>query len=424
MALNFADRVKETTATTGIGTLNLAGAVTQFQTFLAGIGSGNDCYYGLISGNGTDWEVGLGTVTSGSPNTLSRPTILASSNGGSAISLTGTSTVWCDVPAGVITQPISSIIRPQGRATLQTGVPVMTADQTAKSTIFYDTYDTGNLVPVYNGSRWVYLVIGADEISMGLDAVTPHIASGSAYDIWAFSVAGVLTIGAGPAWSSTTSRGTGAGTTEWQWLNGVRVNKNSLTHVWGGASGTTDLGSIPAQQATLVCSFYATANGQTGMAFAPAAASGGGNPFLALYNAYNRVPVMSRSQDSGGSAGYTYASTTWRTVRASSSNRVTWFDGLQESFIDVSCGHLAKGFGTVGATIDSTTNAPVNSGQGIGDAGATSTTHIHVSDTFPPLLGLHFAQAMEVGASGTATFFTGGTSPARQDQYINVRLEM
>jgi hypothetical protein len=77
MALVIADRVKETTTTTGTGTINLAGAVAAFQTFVAGIGTGNTCYYAITSGN--NWEIGLGTVTDASPDTLSRTTILASS---------------------------------------------------------------------------------------------------------------------------------------------------------------------------------------------------------------------------------------------------------------------------------------------------------------------------------------------------------
>ncbi len=418
MTLNFADRVKETTATTGTGTLNLAGAVTQFQTFLAGIGTTNTCYYAITSGNGTDWEVGIGTVTSGSPNTLSRDTVLASSNSGSKISLTGTSTVWVDVPAGVIAQPVSSIIRPQGRATLQTGVPVMTADQTAKTTIFYDTYDAGNLVPVYNGSRWIYLAIGSDEISMGLDAVTPHIASGSVYDIWAFSVAGVLTIGAGPAWTSTTARGTGAGTTEWQWLNGVRVNKNALTHVWGGASGTTDYGSIAAQQATLIGSFYATANGQTGAAFLPAGASGGSNTIMGLSNAYNRVRINCRSFDTKTS--WTNSSSTWAAADASTSNRVTFLDSLQQSAIFGTYQiHSQSGTNSplIGLNLDSTTATPATMPQNNSTAGAS----MFIADNWTPQLGLHYIQAMEVatGSGGTACTFFGSSTVAGWTRQLN-----
>jgi len=95
----YADRVQETTLPTGTGTLNLAGASAQFQSFISGIGTGNTVEYCLLGGNGTDWETGIGAVTSGSPNTLSRDTVYASSNSGSKISLTGTSTVFATAPA-------------------------------------------------------------------------------------------------------------------------------------------------------------------------------------------------------------------------------------------------------------------------------------------------------------------------------------
>ena len=95
MALVVKDRVQETTTSVGTGTVTLAGAVTGFQTFAA-IGDGNTCYYAITSGN--DWEVGLGTYTS-SGTTLSRDTILESSNAGSAITLSGTSNVFVTYPA-------------------------------------------------------------------------------------------------------------------------------------------------------------------------------------------------------------------------------------------------------------------------------------------------------------------------------------
>ena len=102
MALVVKDRVKETTTTTGTGTINLAGAVSGFQTFVAGVGSTNTTYYAIEDANGTAWEVGLGTVTDASPDTLARTTILANSNGDtSAITLSsGTHTVFATYPAG------------------------------------------------------------------------------------------------------------------------------------------------------------------------------------------------------------------------------------------------------------------------------------------------------------------------------------
>jgi hypothetical protein len=97
MALILKDRVQETSTTTGTGTLTLAGAVTQFQTFSSAVGNGNTTYYTIYNAGGSDWEVGIGTVGAG---TLARTTILASSNAGSAVNFTGTLYVFGDYPAG------------------------------------------------------------------------------------------------------------------------------------------------------------------------------------------------------------------------------------------------------------------------------------------------------------------------------------
>jgi len=95
MAIVVKDRVKVTTATTGTGTLTLGSAETDFQAFSV-IGDGNQTYYAIKSDAG--FEVGIGTYTH-SGSTLSRDTILESSNSGSAVSLTGTSTVFTTYPA-------------------------------------------------------------------------------------------------------------------------------------------------------------------------------------------------------------------------------------------------------------------------------------------------------------------------------------
>ena len=100
MALVVADRVKETTTSTGTGTINLAGAVTGFQTFVAGVGDTNTTYYAIIDPAGGTWEVGIGTVTDSTPDTLSRDTIIASSNSGSAVNFgAGNKNVFSTQPA-------------------------------------------------------------------------------------------------------------------------------------------------------------------------------------------------------------------------------------------------------------------------------------------------------------------------------------
>lgn len=98
MALIVKDRVQETTIVIGTGTMTLAGAVLGFQSFAA-IGDGNTTYYALNDPVTGDWEVGIGTYTS-SGTTLSRDTVLSSSNGGSLVSFSaGTKNVFCTYPS-------------------------------------------------------------------------------------------------------------------------------------------------------------------------------------------------------------------------------------------------------------------------------------------------------------------------------------
>ena len=100
MALVVKDRVKETTATTGTGTLTLAGALTGFQSFSSALSDGDTTYYAIFESSTGEWEVGLGTFTS-SGTTLARTTVLASSNSGSAVNLTaGSAEVFITEPAG------------------------------------------------------------------------------------------------------------------------------------------------------------------------------------------------------------------------------------------------------------------------------------------------------------------------------------
>ena len=80
MALVIDDRVKETSVTTGTGTLNLDGAVSGFQTFVAGIGDTNTTYYAIANRGAAEWETGLGTVTDAAPDTLARTSVIDSSN--------------------------------------------------------------------------------------------------------------------------------------------------------------------------------------------------------------------------------------------------------------------------------------------------------------------------------------------------------
>lgn len=95
MALVVDDRIKETTTTINTGSYSLGGAVSGFQTFSDGVGSGNTTYYCCT--DGSDYEIGLGTL---SGTTLARTTILESSNSNSAVSWSaGSKDIFCTLPA-------------------------------------------------------------------------------------------------------------------------------------------------------------------------------------------------------------------------------------------------------------------------------------------------------------------------------------
>jgi len=98
MALVLADRVRETTTTTGTGSVTLLGAFQGYQTF-AVIGNTNTTYYTIAEQNGNNWEVGIGTYSTTGP-TLARTTVLSSSNSGSLVNFAaGTKDVFVTYPA-------------------------------------------------------------------------------------------------------------------------------------------------------------------------------------------------------------------------------------------------------------------------------------------------------------------------------------
>ena len=162
MALVLADRVQETSTTTGTGTLTLAGAVAGFQSFAA-IGNGNTTYYTITNAAGS-WEVGIGTYTS-SGTTLSRTTVLASSNSGSLVSFTGTLNVFCDYPSErAVYQDASTGTAYSPALASSNGITVNNATVSANYTIptGYNavsagpiTVASGVVVTVPSGSTWV-----------------------------------------------------------------------------------------------------------------------------------------------------------------------------------------------------------------------------------------------------------------------------
>ena len=167
MAFVLADRVKETTTTTGTGTVTLAGAATGYQSFSA-IGNGNSTYYTIAGQTGSEWEVGIGTYTS-SGTTLSRTTVLSSSNSGSLVNFSaGTKDVFVTQPSsrtvyvGASDQTIYGANNAQGNGGLVVNATTISNNYTVASgfnamSVGPVTVGSGSAVTVASGQRWLVL---------------------------------------------------------------------------------------------------------------------------------------------------------------------------------------------------------------------------------------------------------------------------
>jgi len=172
MALVVNDRVKETSTTTGTGTFDLAGAVSGFESFVAGIGNSNTTYYAIVNENG-EFEVGLGTVTDAATDTLSRDTIISSSNSDSAVNFgAGTKNVFCTLPASkaVILDSSGNIVTNNG-----SNLTALNATQLTSGTVPDARFPA--TLPALNGSALTDLE--ATNIATGL-VPTARLGTGTA----------------------------------------------------------------------------------------------------------------------------------------------------------------------------------------------------------------------------------------------------
>ena len=151
MALVLADRVKETTTTTGTGTVTLLGASTGYQSF-AVVGNANTTYYTIAGQTTSEWEVGIGTYTSAG-TLLARTTVLANSSATqpSALSFSaGTKDVFVTYPAG------RSVSGGEGYTENDITIDVSSTINTGRNAISAGpvTLASGITVTVPSGSVW------------------------------------------------------------------------------------------------------------------------------------------------------------------------------------------------------------------------------------------------------------------------------
>ena len=152
MALVVADRVKETTTTTGTGTVTLLGASTGFQSF-AVIGDTNTTYYTIAGQTGSEWEVGVGTYSS-SGTTLARTTVLSNSSATQPSALNfsaGTKDVFVTYPSERAVMGAEGYV--ENAATITVSSTINAGNNAMSSGPI--TVNSGITVTVPSGSRWV-----------------------------------------------------------------------------------------------------------------------------------------------------------------------------------------------------------------------------------------------------------------------------
>ena len=221
MALVLADRVRETTTTTGTGSVTLGGAYTGFQTFLAGIGNANNTYYTIANVVTGEWEVGIGTYTS-SGNTLSRDTVLSSSNANALVSFTvGTKDVF-------VTQPAERNVYVNGTD--------IVAENSANLKIAYG----GTGLTSYTAGDLPYFATGTTLSKLGIGTSNQVLTSSGSAPQWSTNLSiGSLTASADSTFSSTGAVQISAGTTLQRPTGAVgKIRWNSTLTQYEGYDGT------------------------------------------------------------------------------------------------------------------------------------------------------------------------------------------
>lgn len=315
------------------------------------------------------------------------------------------SAVWTAVNASTSAVVVPA---PQGRLTLTSATPVLNADVTAATTVYYTPY-TGLLVPIYNGTSFVPTSIVSEQ---QITLVASHTAN-NIYDFFEFSNSGVPTLGTGPSWSAGTSgsitagscaRGTGTGGAALASVQGIPTNAVSMTIRYGNGTVTA---TVPANQATYLGSMFVDgSNGQVSclVGFGQSRKCG-------IWNAYNRVRTVLLVGD--GTASWSgNASGLFRASNGASANLGTVFAGLPYEGVDNTFVQYVNGASTgaaacsIGIGLNSTTVASGKTGSFLVQSVSSTGSDLVARYTLPPFIGINNIQCLEKDNTngGTRTF--------------------
>lgn len=285
---------------------------------------------------------------------------------------------------------------PGGRLTLATATPVTTTAQTGKTTVYYVPHKH-NKVPLWDGESWALHSV-ATELSQATSDNTKSpaaVTTNSNYDVFIWDDDGTLRLSRGPAWSSDTARGTGAGTTELERVDGRWTNKVSISN---GPAANLGLyvGTVRSDASSQINDYDGKRH---------------------VWNTYNRVARHMLALDSTDTWNYTTA--TFRQANANTANQLDVVIGLNEEIVEATV--LALGSNTtegvklsVGIGVDSTT---VNSAKLAGTvAVGTIAGTIQLTSTYSDYVGIgrHTLVWLEYSeATGTSAFYGDAGAPSR-----------
>jgi hypothetical protein len=292
---------------------------------------------------------------------------------------------------------------PQGRLTVLSGTPVMTATVTGNNVTIYTPY-VGNMVLVYDGTFMIPTpFVELSQVTTDATKSPAACVASSNYDLFAWNDVGTLRCTRGPAWTGI-SRGSGAGTSELVRVQGILLNANAITNGPAAQRGTY-LGSVRTRAADATIDWIIGGAGTGGVAGS-----------LGIWNAYNRVYFGCVSIDNG--APYTYAIGSNRQARASAGNQNSFLVGLAED--TVSASYAARCVTTSGL------NAAGGTGIGLNSAAAYSfsssifmngsASSIHVGTTNSGLwnapIGWNTVYALENSDGSASNTFNGASNNA------------
>lgn len=287
----------------------------------------------------------------------------------------------------------TTTVQPQGYLTLTSATPIIAADVSAATAVYYTPY-VGQTCPIYNGSS----MVGQTFAEQTLTLVSNHLAS-TIYDVFAFMNSATFTIGTGPAWNTSTAgsgaRGTGAGTTELQRVSGILTNKVAMT-----VRNSSTTYSVAANQGTYLGSI--SIDGSAGQVTCHRA--WGQSRKWGVWNAYNRAPVYLKCGDA--TASWTYSSATIRQSRATAGNTLAVFCGLAEEVFDLRFNQTMNANAGVAFSAIGWNSTTVQSGQyGLSVVTAAGSESVMATYQQVPSLGINNVNALESGNSGPPTFF-------------------